>query len=60
MGDGARLILPVTDCGASRNGDTRHDGIIRWYPFAWGRNMRTGERVGIRFEGKRRPPMFTC
>ena len=35
---------------------TRHDGIILiGTPFAWGRNLRTGERVDIRFKGKRRP-----
>jgi deazaflavin-dependent oxidoreductase (nitroreductase family) len=34
---------------------TRHDGIILiGTPFAWGRNLRTGEPVEIRFKGRRR------
>jgi len=35
---------------------TRHDGILLiGTSFAWGRNLRTGEPVDIRFKGKRRP-----
>jgi hypothetical protein len=35
---------------------TRHDGILLiGTPFAWGRNLRTGEPVDIRLKGKRRP-----
>ncbi len=35
---------------------TRHDGILLiGTSFAWGRNLRTGEPVDIRFRGKRRP-----
>ena len=35
---------------------TRHDGILLiGTPFAWGRNLHTGEPVYIRFKGKRRP-----
>ena len=35
---------------------TRHDGILLiGTPFAWGRNLHTGEPVDIRFKGKRRP-----
>jgi deazaflavin-dependent oxidoreductase (nitroreductase family) len=35
---------------------TRHDGILLiGTPFAWGRNLRTGEPIDIRFKGKRRP-----
>lgn len=35
---------------------TRHEGILLiGTPFAWGRNLRTGEPVHIRFKGKRRP-----
>ena len=35
---------------------TRHDGILLiGTPFAWGRNLRSGEAVDIRFKGKRRP-----
>ena len=35
---------------------TRHDGILLiGVPFAWGRNLRTGDQVDIRFKGKRRP-----
>jgi deazaflavin-dependent oxidoreductase (nitroreductase family) len=34
---------------------TRHDGVILiGTPFAWGRNLRTGEPVEIRFKGRRR------
>ena len=35
---------------------TRHEGILLiGTPFGWGRNLRTGEPVDIRFKGKRRP-----
>jgi deazaflavin-dependent oxidoreductase (nitroreductase family) len=35
---------------------TRHDDILLvGTPFAWGRNLRTGEPIEIRFKGKRRP-----
>jgi deazaflavin-dependent oxidoreductase (nitroreductase family) len=33
---------------------TRHDGILLiGTPFAWGRNLRTGEPVAVRLKGKR-------
>ncbi len=35
---------------------SRHDGVLLiGTSFAWGRNLRTGEPVQIRFKGKRRP-----
>jgi hypothetical protein len=35
---------------------TWHDGaLLVGTPFGWGRNLRTGEPVDIRFKGKRRP-----
>ena len=35
---------------------TRHEGsLLIGTPFAWGRNLRTGEPVDIRLKGKRRP-----
>jgi deazaflavin-dependent oxidoreductase (nitroreductase family) len=35
---------------------TRHDGkLLIGTPFAWGRNLRTGEPIDIRLKGKRRP-----
>jgi deazaflavin-dependent oxidoreductase (nitroreductase family) len=35
---------------------TRHDGMLFiGTPFAWGRNLRTGEPVDIRLKGQRRP-----
>jgi deazaflavin-dependent oxidoreductase (nitroreductase family) len=35
---------------------TRHDGILLiGTPFAWGRNLRTGQPIEIRFKGKRQP-----
>lgn len=35
---------------------TRHDGsLVIGTPFAWGRNLHTGEPVDIRLKGKRRP-----
>jgi deazaflavin-dependent oxidoreductase (nitroreductase family) len=34
---------------------TRHDGVLLvGTPFAWGRNLRTGEPVDIRLKGRRR------
>jgi len=44
---GRRYIVPVAY--------TRHDGILLiGTPFAWGRNLRTGEPVDIRLKGQRR------
>ena len=35
---------------------TRHEGdLLVGSPFGWGRNLRTGEPVTIRFKGRRRP-----
>jgi deazaflavin-dependent oxidoreductase (nitroreductase family) len=35
---------------------TNHDGsLLIGTPFAWGRNLRTGEPVDIRLKGQRRP-----
>lgn len=35
---------------------TRHDGaLLVGSPFAWGRNLRTGEPLEVRFKGRRRP-----
>jgi hypothetical protein len=35
---------------------THHDGILLiGTPFAWGRNLRTGQPVDIRLQGKRQP-----
>ena len=35
---------------------TRYDGsLLIGTPFAWGRNLRTGEPADIRLQGKRRP-----
>jgi hypothetical protein len=35
---------------------TRHGGsLLIGTPFAWGRNLRTGESVEVRFKGKKRP-----
>jgi deazaflavin-dependent oxidoreductase (nitroreductase family) len=34
---------------------TRHDGVLLiGSPFAWGRNLRTGEPIEVRYKGKRR------
>ena len=45
---GRHYIVPVAY--------THHDGILLiGAPFAWGRNLRTGEPVDIRLKGKRRP-----
>lgn len=44
---GHRYTIPVAY--------TRHgDDLLIGTPFKWGRNMRTGEPVGIRFKGRRR------
>jgi hypothetical protein len=45
---GRRYTVPVAY--------TRHDGgLLLGTPFAWGRNLRTGEPVDIRLKGRRRP-----
>ncbi len=45
---GRRYTVPVAY--------TRHDGfLLIGTPFAWGRNLRTGEPVDIRLKGERRP-----
>lgn len=45
---GRRYTVPVAY--------TRHDGsLFIGTPFAWGRNLRTGEPVDIRLKGQRRP-----
>ena len=45
---GRRYTVPVAY--------TRHDGVLLvGTPFAWGRNLRTGEPVNIRLKGKLRP-----
>ena len=45
---GRRYAVPVAY--------TRHDGsLLIGTPFRWGRNLRTGEPVTIRFKGRRRP-----
>jgi hypothetical protein len=44
---GRRYAVPVAY--------TRHDGVLLvGTPFAWGRNLRTGEPVELRLKGKRR------
>jgi deazaflavin-dependent oxidoreductase (nitroreductase family) len=44
---GRRYALPVAY--------TRHEGdLLIGTPFGWGRNLRTGEPVTIRFKGRRR------
>jgi deazaflavin-dependent oxidoreductase (nitroreductase family) len=44
---GRRYTVPVAY--------TRHDGtLLIGTPFAWGRNLRTGEPVDIRLKGQRR------
>lgn len=46
--ESATLTVPVAS--------TRHHGILFiGTPFAWGRNLRTGEPVDIRLKGQRRP-----
>jgi hypothetical protein len=45
---GRRYSIPVAY--------TRHEEILLiGTPFGWGRNLRTGEPIDIRFKGKRRP-----
>ena len=45
---GRRYTIPVAY--------TEQDGVLLiGTPFAWGRNLRTGEPVEIRLKGKRRP-----
>ena len=45
---GRRYTVPVAY--------TRHDGgLLIGTPFAWGRNLHTGEPVDIRLKGRRRP-----
>ena len=44
---GRRYTMPVAY--------TRHEGaLLVGTPFGWGRNLRTGEPVAIRFKGRRR------
>jgi deazaflavin-dependent oxidoreductase (nitroreductase family) len=44
---GRRYTVPVAY--------TRHEGILLiGTPFAWGRNLHTGDPVEVRFKGKRR------
>jgi len=44
---GKRYAVPVAY--------TRHDGVLLiGSPFAWGRNLRTGEPIEVRYKGKRR------
>jgi hypothetical protein len=44
---GRRLAVPVAY--------TRHEGgLLIGTPFAWGRNLRTGEPVEVRYRGRRR------
>jgi hypothetical protein len=44
---GRRFTVPVAY--------TRYEGdLLIGTPFAWGRNLRTGEPVDVRFKGKRR------
>src|SRR4051812_21195427 len=43
---GRRLAVPVAY--------TRHDGgLLLGTPFPWGRNLRTGEPVEVRYRGRR-------
>ena len=45
---GRRYVVPVAY--------TRHEGdLLIGTPFGWGRNLRTGEPVQIRLQGRRRP-----
>lgn len=45
---GRRYSIPVAY--------TRHEGeLLVGTPFAWGRNLRSGESVDVRFKGKRQP-----
>ena len=44
---GKRYTVPVAF--------TRHEGVLLiGSPFAWGRNLRTGEPIEVRYKGKRR------
>jgi hypothetical protein len=44
---GRRMVVPVAY--------SRHDGgLLFGTPFAWGRNLRTGETIEVRFKGRRR------
>jgi hypothetical protein len=44
---GRRMSVPVAY--------TRHEGgLLVGTPFGWGRNMRTGEPIEIRYQGRRR------
>jgi deazaflavin-dependent oxidoreductase (nitroreductase family) len=44
---GRRYTVPVAY--------TRHEGVLLvGSPFAWGRNLRTGEPVEVRFKGRKR------
>ena len=44
---GRRLTVPVAY--------TRHEGgLLIGTPFAWGRNLRTGEPIQVRYRGRRR------
>jgi deazaflavin-dependent oxidoreductase (nitroreductase family) len=44
---GKRYTVPVAY--------TRHEGtLLIGTPFAWGRNLRTGEPIEVRFKGERR------
>jgi deazaflavin-dependent oxidoreductase (nitroreductase family) len=45
---GRRYTLPVAYTRVE-------DGVLIGTPFGWGRNLRTGEPVTIRFKGRRRP-----
>lgn len=44
---GRRMSVPVAH--------TRHEGgLLVGTPFSWGRNLRTGEPIEIRYQGRRR------
>ena len=44
---GRRMTVPVAY--------TRHEGgLLIGTPFAWGRNLRTGEPIEVRYKGRRR------
>jgi deazaflavin-dependent oxidoreductase (nitroreductase family) len=44
---GKRYTVPVAF--------TRHEGVLLiGSPFAWGRNLRTGDTIEVRYKGKRR------
>jgi deazaflavin-dependent oxidoreductase (nitroreductase family) len=45
---GRRYTVPVAY--------TRHEGeLLIGTPFEWGRNLRTGEKLDVRYRGRRRP-----